>query len=135
MIAVDPDRQRAGIATALTRTATQWMRDSGMSAAMVETGGDPGHLPARRIYETTGFTPLPVSRLRRGFCIHVREASASRLDRDESRQQDAAASRWFNASLVAAERARQFGRARPLRGSDVMLVSGESHLRYRGSGR
>ncbi len=62
MIAVDPDRQRAGIATALTRTATQWMRDSGMSVAMVETGGDPGHLPARRIYETTGFTPLPVSR-------------------------------------------------------------------------
>jgi hypothetical protein len=29
---------------------------------MVETGGDPGHAPARHAYARTGFTPLPVVR-------------------------------------------------------------------------
>ncbi len=48
----------SGIGAALTRTAIEWLRDSGMSVAMVETGGDPDHLPARRTYESTGFTPL-----------------------------------------------------------------------------
>lgn len=62
MVAVEPDRQRVGIGAALTRTAIEWLRDSGMSVAMVETGGDPGHLPARRTYESTGFTPLAVCR-------------------------------------------------------------------------
>lgn len=62
MIAVDPDRQRVGLGTALTTTATEWLSDSGMRVAMVETGGDPGHLAARRTYETSGFTPLPAVR-------------------------------------------------------------------------
>ncbi len=62
MVAVEPDRQRVGIGAALTRTAIEWLRDSGMSVAIVETGGDPGHLPARRTYESTGFTPLAVCR-------------------------------------------------------------------------
>jgi RimJ/RimL family protein N-acetyltransferase len=26
---------------------------------MVSTGGDPGHAPARRVYEKLGFTPVP----------------------------------------------------------------------------
>jgi len=28
---------------------------------MVETGGDPGHAPARRVYEKAGYTGFPVA--------------------------------------------------------------------------
>lgn len=62
MIAVDPDHQRRGIAGALTGFALDRMRDAGMSIAMVETGGDPGHAPARRTYEKMGFGLLPIAR-------------------------------------------------------------------------
>ena len=62
MIAVDPAFQRRGIATALMRHALDWFRLSGMTVAMVETGGDPGHEPARRAYEAIGFQPLPLAR-------------------------------------------------------------------------
>jgi ribosomal protein S18 acetylase RimI-like enzyme len=62
MIAVDPDYQRRGIGTALTAFALERMRDAGMSVAMVETGGDQGHAPARRTYERAGFGLLPIAR-------------------------------------------------------------------------
>ncbi|HEX5115890.1 MAG TPA: GNAT family N-acetyltransferase [Pseudonocardiaceae bacterium] len=62
MIAVDPDYQRRGIGSALTSFALGRMRDNGMTVAMVETGGDPGHAPARRTYEQAGFVPLPITR-------------------------------------------------------------------------
>lgn len=62
MIAVDPGFQRRGIAAALTRHALGWFEEAGMSVAMVETGGDPGHAPARRTYEAAGFRLLPVAR-------------------------------------------------------------------------
>ena len=62
MIAVDPDFQRRGIAARLTGHSIDWFRDAGMSIAMVETGGDPGHAPARRAYEVAGFRLLPVAR-------------------------------------------------------------------------
>ena len=62
MIAVDPDFQRRGIAKALTEHALAWFTDAGMTTAMVETGGDPGHAPARRTYESTGFRLFPVAR-------------------------------------------------------------------------
>jgi ribosomal protein S18 acetylase RimI-like enzyme len=62
MLAVDPDHQRHGIGSLLTSFALDRIRDSGMTVAMVDTGGDPGHAPARRIYEKAGFTPLPVVR-------------------------------------------------------------------------
>jgi GNAT superfamily N-acetyltransferase len=62
MLAVDPDDQRRGIGTALTEFATGWLRDAGMSVAMVETGGDWGHAPARRVYEKADYTLLPVAR-------------------------------------------------------------------------
>jgi hypothetical protein len=29
---------------------------------MVETGGDPGHAPARRTYEKAGYTLMPIAR-------------------------------------------------------------------------
>ena len=62
MIAVDPDFQRRGIATALTQFALDWMREKGIVVAMVETGADPGHGPARRSYEKSGFRWMPVAR-------------------------------------------------------------------------
>jgi hypothetical protein len=33
-----------------------------MDIAVVETGGDPGHAPARALYEASGFTHLPIAR-------------------------------------------------------------------------
>ena len=55
MIAVDPDFQRRGIATALTHHSLAWLKKAGMTTVMVETGGDPGHAPARRTYESAAF--------------------------------------------------------------------------------
>lgn len=62
MIAVDPGFQRRGIAASLTTDALERFRDRGMTTAMVETGGDPGHAPARRTYESAGFRLVPVAR-------------------------------------------------------------------------
>ena len=62
MIAVGPSAQNEGIGATLTEAATEWLRESGMQTAMVETGGDPGHAPARRLYENAGYTPLPLVR-------------------------------------------------------------------------
>ena len=62
MIAVDPKSQRRGVATALTKHALAWFKESGMTTVMVDTGGDPGHAPARRTYESAGFRPFPIAR-------------------------------------------------------------------------
>jgi GNAT superfamily N-acetyltransferase len=62
MLAVDPAAQGEGVGTVLTRTATDWLRASGMRVAMIDTGGDPGHAPARRVYEKAACTLLPVAR-------------------------------------------------------------------------
>jgi ribosomal protein S18 acetylase RimI-like enzyme len=62
MIAVDPDFQCRGIGSTLTEFAVNWMKDAGMSVAMVETGGDPGHAAARCTYEKLGFGLLPIAR-------------------------------------------------------------------------
>lgn len=62
IIAVDPAHQRRGIATMLTNHALAYMRQHGMDVAVVETGGDPGHAPARAAYSATGFTQLPIAR-------------------------------------------------------------------------
>lgn len=62
MIAVDHDAQGRGVGTTLTEVATDWLRQSGMRVAMIETGGDPGHAPARRVYEKAGYTALPAVR-------------------------------------------------------------------------
>lgn len=59
MVAVDPEVQQRGLGVALTQHAVDWMREQGVSVAMVETGADPGHAPARRTYEKSGFRPLP----------------------------------------------------------------------------
>lgn len=62
IIAVDPDHQRRGVAAALTDHALAAMRQAGMDIAVVETGGDHGHAPARATYRAAGFTLLPIAR-------------------------------------------------------------------------
>ena len=39
-----------------------WLRETGARVAMVETGGDPDHPPARRLYERADYTLLPIAR-------------------------------------------------------------------------
>jgi ribosomal protein S18 acetylase RimI-like enzyme len=62
MVAVDPDFQGHGIGSALIEFALVQMKNAGMSIAMVETAGDPGHAPARHTYEKAGFELFPVAR-------------------------------------------------------------------------
>jgi ribosomal protein S18 acetylase RimI-like enzyme len=62
MLGVDPVHQGEGIGTALTLFALERLGEAGMGVAMVETGGDPGHAPARRAYEKAGFALLPIAR-------------------------------------------------------------------------
>jgi ribosomal protein S18 acetylase RimI-like enzyme len=62
MLAVDPDHQGSGIGTALTEFALDRLKEAGMTVAMVETGGDPGHAAARRTYENAGYVLLPIAR-------------------------------------------------------------------------
>lgn len=49
--AVDPDFAGKGVGEALYRYALDRMRDAGMKAAVVGTGGDASHAPARRAYQ------------------------------------------------------------------------------------
>jgi GNAT superfamily N-acetyltransferase len=62
IIAVDPACQRRGIARQLMDRSVEHMRAEGMDIAAVETGGDAGHGPARVLYESLGYTALPVVR-------------------------------------------------------------------------
>jgi GNAT superfamily N-acetyltransferase len=62
MVAVEPDAQGRGVGSALIQFALSWMKESGIAIAMVETGGDPGHAPARHTYEKAGFELFPVAR-------------------------------------------------------------------------
>ncbi|MFL6286838.1 MAG: GNAT family N-acetyltransferase [Actinomycetes bacterium] len=59
IVAVDPDYQRRGIARQLMARSAEHMRAQGMDIAAVGTGGDPGHGPARALYESLGYTALP----------------------------------------------------------------------------
>ncbi|MEU4690384.1 GNAT family N-acetyltransferase [Actinoplanes sp. NPDC023714] len=60
MIAVHPDHQRHGYGRALMEFAVQRLSDQGLALINVGTGGDPGHAPARALYESVGFTGLPL---------------------------------------------------------------------------
>jgi ribosomal protein S18 acetylase RimI-like enzyme len=60
MLAVDPAYQRRGIGGELNDFALQVFKDKGMKLALVGTGGEPGHAPARRAYERAGYTALPL---------------------------------------------------------------------------
>ena len=61
MLAVDPEYQGRGIGRRLTEFAVERMREAGASVAMVQTGGDPGHAPARHTYEAAGFRLFPAA--------------------------------------------------------------------------
>jgi GNAT superfamily N-acetyltransferase len=61
MIAVDPAQQRKGLAQQLIDRAEGWLRDAGVPVMMIQTGGDPGHEPARRTYENAGYTLMPAA--------------------------------------------------------------------------
>lgn len=62
ILAVSPAYQRLGIGNALMEFAEQHIRTAGMKMVMVETVGDSGHEPARRIYEALGYENWPVAR-------------------------------------------------------------------------
>ena len=62
MLAVDPAYQKRGIGGELNDWALDLMKERGMKLAVVGTGGDPGHAPARRSYERAGYTGLPLVR-------------------------------------------------------------------------
>lgn len=62
VLAVDPGHQGKGLGSALLQHSIGRARSSGMRMVMVETGDDPGHAPARRLYETAGFERWPVAR-------------------------------------------------------------------------
>jgi ribosomal protein S18 acetylase RimI-like enzyme len=62
LLAVHPEYQNLGIGTELNVVALREMKAAGMKLAVVETGGDKSHAPARRSYEKAGYTALPLVR-------------------------------------------------------------------------
>lgn len=62
LLAIHPEHQNHGIGTALNTFALQKMKEGGMKLAVVATGGDESHAPARKSYEKAGYTPLPLVR-------------------------------------------------------------------------
>jgi GNAT superfamily N-acetyltransferase len=56
LLAVHPAHQNRGVATLLNNLALEQMKAHGMHLAVVGTGGDPGHAPARTAYEKVGYT-------------------------------------------------------------------------------
>ena len=59
IVGVDPAAQRGGIGSALIRHAEVWLHEQGMAVAFMGTGGDPGHAPARNLYESLGYRLFP----------------------------------------------------------------------------
>ncbi len=56
LLAVHPAYQNRGIGAELNNIALERMKESGARLAVVGTGGDSGHAPARRSYEKAGYT-------------------------------------------------------------------------------
>jgi GNAT superfamily N-acetyltransferase len=54
IVAADPAVQRRGVGTALVEHAVRWLREQGMRVAVIGTGGDAGHAPARVLYASLG---------------------------------------------------------------------------------
>ncbi|MEN6643194.1 MAG: GNAT family N-acetyltransferase [Armatimonadia bacterium] len=55
---VAPEFRGRGIATTLVQMALDKLREAGMPLAIVITGLDEGHAPARHVYEKCGFKPI-----------------------------------------------------------------------------
>lgn len=60
LLAVNPACDNRGLGTRLNEGALNRLRGAGMAHAVVSTGSDPSHAPARRSYEKVGFAPAPV---------------------------------------------------------------------------
>jgi ribosomal protein S18 acetylase RimI-like enzyme len=60
MVAVHPEAQRLGVGTALCREVLDRLHGRGVAVVHIGTGGDAFHAPARRLYESLGFTGWPV---------------------------------------------------------------------------
>ena len=60
MVAVHPVAQRRGVGAALCREVVERLRSRGVTVVHIGTGGDAFHAPARRLYESLGFTGYPV---------------------------------------------------------------------------
>lgn len=60
MVAVHPDARRHGVGAALCRTVVSRLRERGVAVVHIGTGGDDFHAPARKLYESLGFTAYPV---------------------------------------------------------------------------
>lgn len=60
MVAVDPDYQNNGIGLDLIAFAVDRIAELGIPLVEIGTGGDPGHAPARHVYEKAGFTAVPL---------------------------------------------------------------------------
>ena len=58
MIAVDPAHQGKGFGASLVQRAVTEIRAQGFDLAVIATGGDFGHAPARGLYEKLDFKPL-----------------------------------------------------------------------------
>lgn len=59
MVAVHPAARRHGVATALCRVVLEQLRARGVVVVHIGTGGDAFHGPARKLYESLGFTGVP----------------------------------------------------------------------------
>ncbi|GER91420.1 GNAT family N-acetyltransferase [Dictyobacter vulcani] len=57
LLAVHPEYQNRGIGTQLNKFVLAKMKENGIKLAVVGTGGDTGHAPARTTYEKAGYTP------------------------------------------------------------------------------
>jgi predicted N-acetyltransferase YhbS len=67
LLAVHPEHQNHGVGTELNAFALQKMKESGIKLAVVATGGDDSHAPARKSYEKAGYTGLPLVRYYRNL--------------------------------------------------------------------
>jgi ribosomal protein S18 acetylase RimI-like enzyme len=56
MVAVHPDVRRRGVGSAVCRSALDRLRHRGVTVVHIGTGGDGFHAPARRLYESLGFS-------------------------------------------------------------------------------
>lgn len=60
MVAVHPKSRRRGVGSAICRAALAQLKARAVTVVHIGTGGDAFHAPARRLYESLGFTGYPV---------------------------------------------------------------------------
>ena len=61
ILAVVPSHRRLGVGTMLCERAMADMKSRGVEVVEVRTGGDAFHAPARRLYESLGYTLFPTA--------------------------------------------------------------------------